>query len=105
MLFHHGIGVGNGGQQTLGVRMNRVGENLLLAAGENILLLLHLQHFCAGDFAHANPLGQQQRYNHQTDAFGHKNRQHGHDHQPRNTVGDFDEALHDAVHTSTEVTG
>ena len=75
------------------------------AAGENILLLLHLQHFCAGDFAHANPLGQQQRYNHQTDAFGHKNRQHGHNHKPRDTVGDFDEALHDAVHTSTEVTG
>lgn len=33
VLFHHGIGVGDGGQQALGVRMNRVGENLLLRAG------------------------------------------------------------------------
>ena len=43
VLFHHGIGVGDGGQQTLGVRMNRVGEKLLLPcnmlrSGERVFL-------------------------------------------------------------------
>ena len=41
MLFHHGVGVGDGGQQTLGVRMNRVGENLLLRTGFHHVAQIH----------------------------------------------------------------
>ena len=75
------------------------------AAGKDILLLLDFEHFGPGNLTHADPLGQQQGHNHQSHAFFHENRQHGHNHEPGNAVGDLHEALHHPVDRPAEVAG
>ena len=74
-------------------------------AGQDILLLLQLEHLRTGDLAHADPLGQKQSHDNQEHALGHEDGQDRYDNQTRHAVGHLNKTLHDAVSQTAEISG